>query len=293
MGKIRKNRSFVLLGLIAVFAVSCATLKPGDIPDRSAWLEPEEPRIRPAVDVFQLRLDLERTVANEDPTFIVNKDGTYKTITDIVPDHYLGVDIGNGLFVDFNGNLCVDVIRLAGLDARPSFRLKRISKGNADGAAEYIKEEGAITIVEDDAGRRKVEAAVEEGKALVSTSRFFQPKEIFWNEKEVRLHPAGFLSEFRKSHIRAQGAKIIFSNGYGVEKSAQGTVMLNNYRVVTKDGDKILYKIGNRVLMTMVRSKDRAVFYRTDKQGFYVDLLPGRIAIYSDGGTTEYSLTER
>ena len=68
-------------------------------------------------------------------------------------------------------------------------------------------------------------------------------------------------------------------------------ILINDTHSVSRDGDRLLYKTGRRVLMTIVRSRDRVVFFTSPEQGFYVDLPPGRIVIRRDGKTTEYAYT--
>ncbi len=280
-----------ILSGAAVLLASCATLGPGDFPAPAELVEPETPRIEAAFDLYQLRLDINRTVPEENPTIAINKDGTHRSAAQASPYHFLGADIGNGLFVDFNGNLCVDLVRLAGLDRLDSFRLTRVSGGIPDGAAEYVKKGGSIFISDDPLGRKKIEIVTEDNTISVSTSKYFAPKELIRVKKEIRLHPSGFFSNFRQTYARDTGGVVIFSNGGRVEEWDPGVILINDTHSVSRDGDRLLYKTGRRVLMTIVRSRDRVVFFTSPEQGFYVDLPPGRIVIHRDGKTTEYAYT--
>lgn len=283
------NAERSLFLLLPVLFIGCATLKPGDIPDPAFRVRPEEPRAELALDFFQFRLDIARKkIESEGMAIMVNRDGTYKMLTDDVPHHYLGVYLGNGIFTDLNGNLSVDIVRLLGFDAAPSFRLRRISDGPAEGADEYIKDGDTLTIRQ---GSKKVVVAIEENKVSVTTGRYYAPAEITREDGELRMTPTGMFTEFRKSFLRKSGDMFRASSGYRVERDPSGIILLDGTHSVAREGDSILYRAGGRTLLTMVRSENRYAFFRSDKHGFFIDRLPDRIRIHLSGGVTEYSYT--
>jgi hypothetical protein len=276
--------------LLAVLLLnSCATLKPGDIPEPAIRREPEAPKARLSWDIYLFRIDLSReTLGGKEETRTINKDGTYKPITDLVPYNYIGVYLGNGFFVDLNGNFCIDIVKLLGLEAHAYFSLEKIDAGSLDGAALYIKDGAGVTIQEGDSSEKKITAEIEDSRVEIDTSRFFAPTEISWNEGEIRLHPAGLFSEFKKGSIKGRGELFVFGSGFRVEQTGPEEVLLNNTHRITKAGNEIRYHIGDRILLTMVRTENRYVFFRSPDYGFFIEKLSDRIRIVRNGVETLY-----
>ncbi|MDR1932875.1 MAG: hypothetical protein LBQ57_08670 [Spirochaetales bacterium] len=285
--KIMKKLFFLMLPALLA---GCATLGPGDIPAQSEWESPEPFTLEMGADVFQLRLDLVREKQTAVASTITISDGSYKRRDEFVPYHYLGTYIGNGLFLDINGNITVDIIRLLGFDSVYGFRLHRTERGALDAPAEMSREGAKITIDEGNWGSDAIVAEMSGDGFTVKTSSFFSPDKIEDSGDRIDFIPSGLFSEFRTASIVQDDAVTRGSTSYRVEQLDENTLSLNNlYRIIRED-DRILLKgRGGTLLMTIVKSGDRYVYFRSDSYGSWIEKLPGVIRISDNGSITEYT----
>ncbi len=109
--------SFICAAFLVL--VGCASA-PSTLPDPSRQANPDPVQVKADKEVFGLRVDLYRNESNGagivDPT---RKDPWNYALT--------GVDAGNGLFLDTNGNLAVDLARLYAIE--PPFHIEETVAG--------------------------------------------------------------------------------------------------------------------------------------------------------------------
>jgi hypothetical protein len=290
MIKIRVQYVFMVFVLVsALLYGSCATLQPGDIPPESAWEELEPLRLEMDVDVFQIRLDLLRENKDSSNSSITVSDGSYKRSDRLVPYHYLGSYLGNGLFLDINGNIGVDIIRLLGFDGEYSFKLHRIQEGVLDAPQEASRE--GRTIILNEGGWTDSDIVIQmEGDSLsLKTSALFPPDKITLDSELLEFLPSGLFSEFRKAAIRQNGNLTRSSTGCMVEQKDAGRLSLNGSREIIRENNRIILKSMGVPVLTMVKSGNRYVFFRSESYGSWIEKLPDRIRISDNGSITEYA----
>jgi hypothetical protein len=278
--------------LPALLLLSCETLQPGDIPPESAWEEPEPLRLEMNVDVFQIRLDLLREVrdtSDSGTATIVISDGSYQRSERLIPYHYLGTYIGNGLFLDINGNVAVDIIRLFGFDEAYSFTLRKIQDGAFDGPQDASRTGRTITINEGGWADSDIVMQIEDGGFSLKTSSLFPPDKITSEGEKLEYIPSGFFSEFRKASIRQDGNITRASTGYRIEQKDENRLDLNGSHEIIREGNKIIMKGRGRPVFTMVKTENRYVFFRSESYGSWIEKLPDRIRISDNGSITEYA----
>ncbi|MDR2588326.1 MAG: hypothetical protein LBC67_02760 [Spirochaetales bacterium] len=281
--------------LFAFFlAAGCATLEKGAIPEESLWEEPEPLEAGLATDIFQLRLDLVRerggaASSSTTSTILVQNDGTYKTEGAYVPHNYLGVYIGNGLFIDINGNIGVDLIRLFGFDRKRSFRLTRTRKGSLDAAQEYIRDGNSVIIKKGGWGSGELKCTISpEGISLSSSTPFFSPDQIRREEEGLSFVPSGLFSNFRSSSIKEAGGLFHTSTTCSLESLGPDNFNVNSTHEIIREKNKILIRTRARTLFTMVKSGDRYVFFISQSQGSWVEKKGNKLIISDSGSLTEY-----
>ena len=95
-------------------------------------------------DPYMMRVDLVRAYHNETKTVTTSSNGQTYTTTQVVsvPNSYhsLVADFGNGIVLDFNQNLCLDLVRLYNLSAAKGFRISYESDGLFSMKMECVKE---------------------------------------------------------------------------------------------------------------------------------------------------------
>jgi hypothetical protein len=294
--EIIKNRGLrkILAALLFLCSLGfgCSTLKPGDIPDQSQWEEPEPLSANIGVDIFQFRLDLLRERRDDTAsttTVLITEEGTYKEKEDFISHHYLGVYVGNGLFIDINGNVGIDIIRLFGLDSLKGFRLRKSSGNSLYTTEEFRREGNTITIKEGGWGGDEIVCKINDNSFSLRSGDFFSPDEIVQKDQRIDFIPSGLLSAFRKATIRQTGNRIYSSTNYRVEQPESDRINLNSSHEIIREKDRILFTGRGRILMTIVKSGNRYIFFRSKSYGSWVEKLPDKIRIYDQGSLTEYT----
>jgi len=116
---------FVIVVLFVL--VGCAST-PSVMPDSSRQSEPSPVQVKADKEVFGLRVDIYRNERGGMGTVNIS-GGASPTAPIIDPWNYAltGVDAGNGLFLDTNGNLAVDLARLYQIN--PPFHIEETVAG--------------------------------------------------------------------------------------------------------------------------------------------------------------------
>lgn len=110
---------------------SCATSMRGSrniLEDTSQYQEFEPFRMDLGFDVFMLRVDLKRAVRTVTELTL---EGEEQEVEREMPYSPLLIDLGEGIIMDLNGNLCIDLLRLYGLDRVDTFSIE--SRGTRAG----------------------------------------------------------------------------------------------------------------------------------------------------------------
>jgi hypothetical protein len=275
---------------LALGCFGCATLQPGDIPEESLWEKPEPLVMEMTADVIQLRLDLLREKSASKSSTVLTTDGSYKQPGDFIPQHYLGTYVGSGLFLDINGNVGVDIIRLLGFDTAHTFKLHRTRKGSLDAPSEVSREGTTITVNE--GGWASDDIVIEAGKEgfAMKTSRLFPPDKIVFGDKRIEYIPSGFFSNFRTSSIEQDGNMTRGSTNYRVEQIDGNRLNLNSSHEIIREENRIILKGRGAPIAIIVKAGDRYVFFRSESYGSWVEKLPdNKIRISDNGVITEYT----
>ena len=126
--------SFICAAFLVL--VGCASA-PSTLPDPSRQTEPDPVQVKAEKEIFGLRVDLYRN--ERGGTGTINVSGGLTPAAPIIdPWNYAltGIDAGNGLFLDTNGNLAVDLARL--YQIKPPFHIEETVAGLFPYKVSYI-----------------------------------------------------------------------------------------------------------------------------------------------------------
>jgi hypothetical protein len=137
------SKTFIVSAIAVLALAGCTTFDPARLADISIRQPTGPLELRPAYDAFMIREDLVRATHSETRTSYTN--GRMSTYSVQVPNayHLLGIELGNGILMDYNNNLFVDLIRFYGLDDATKIDIMRTPKGfSLESAATYVYEDG-------------------------------------------------------------------------------------------------------------------------------------------------------
>ena len=221
-------------------------------------------------DVYFLRIDLIRnttTVSSSNPT------GANTSQTQEEPYHYLGFDLGNGLFYDANQNLCLDIMRLSEFAGRKNFAFAKQYPRFGRGTVRYYRQDNLFVRQESGLLQSKFEATF--GDATVTVDEgFLSPKRDIEISPDLLYYKEGLFA----TRIKRQSYQYQLSQGLGKQEYyASG----NN---IYLDRDLIVQNLGNRIEVANARAwRYRPfTFIKTEEGYFFFDNRSRGIRIVVD-----------
>lgn len=264
----------------------CMTIKKITIPDEAERLELQPLQAAAGYDVYQLRIDIVRQTTTKTETVTDSKGVTStKTITENKPYHYLGVYLGNGLFLDANLNLGLDLIRLLHLEDRQNFTLIRKIPNLFQSQVIYKKEGNLITIEYRPAIMGIKQTITLNDKGAKIKGGFLQAdQDITENASEIVYDPHGIFGEWSVLRLlkKENGAEIPgFWENMAVVKNADGTVTLPKYMKFEIAGREIVLKLSDifgivHKTYRLIMTNDSILFFDEHNWGILIE-------IYTDG----------
>ena len=222
------KKIYHLFGLLFLCS-ACATLNKAVVSNPVNREGLEELQLLAGYDVYQLRVDLIRQVTT-------NYSGNNSYQTTPVPYHYLGVNLGNGLFYDANRNLSLNLDQLPELKQLKDFTITKMERGAWKLPEVYRKQAQSFSKEREGLFTSRLEADLGDSIIVVDEGFLSSKKTIQVKVKSLQFkgglftttleeHPDHILlKEFlRKDEYRQQENKVYLDRDYLVED--KGTVI--------------------------------------------------------------------
>ncbi len=299
-------KKYAFLFLIIILAVSgCATLSKSDLPAQSDIIEFEPQKIDIAYDVMLMRIDLRRQTTTQTRTVTTtDSQGRSSTRTETyevpVAYHYLGVDLGNGIFLDANMNLSLNLFQLLGLGKDQDFTIVKKGRGWFGSDTTFTRTGSRLTIDFGGLFSSKMEVELKENNARFKGGILSNDQEISVENGRITYDPHGMFEGWGKSYITTTGSSASipgFWKDTAINKNKDGSINLGDALVVRHEGKKIDFRyagwFGTEYVFTMVRTKNRIVYYDNRMNGVMIEFAGDRVKTKSNAGEEEYIVTKK
>lgn len=284
----------LVFSLLLIVLSGCATLGLSDIPQQSDLLELKAPEISIGFDIYLLRIDLNRQHTTQMSTS-PESDGRMspQTTTAPVPYHYLGVNLGNGVFLDANMNLSLNLLELLDIDKDDSFKIVEKGKGWFGRDTTWIKEGNEVSIDYGGLLMRKRSITIRENGVVFKRGLIAGEQEILVEPSRITFDPHGILGEWSKSHIEATptGAMIpgFWRDTPISTVRKDGSIALGNNLSLRLEEKALRFSysgwFGADTNYTLCRSKNRVIYIDEKNRGLLIDIMEGRVLVrYAMGG---------
>jgi hypothetical protein len=281
----------ILIFLFAVLA-GCSTLEK-QIPPDSELLSPEKLDISPSFAPYFLRIDLVRQT-HQVVTYERNDKGKTVPVTKNVPNDYspVGVYIGNGVFLDSNMNLFLDVSKITGFAKRESFTVTAAMYSRIFYRAE---KQGNNVRVETftEKGRKVSNIILSENGGIIAGGFLEGDQAVTMTPDSARWRPVGKLGSLLEAEVKRNGNTSSVSgfmwNGRDLSLKDDGSVSF---------GGLFDFKIRGKAMIftyhqlfgaftdeyAVVRSKNRILYYHTGNyRGFIIEFSGDDILVSPAG----------
>jgi hypothetical protein len=286
------KRSLAIFPVILLLA-GCVTQVPHievNIPAESEQISLEPLQVKIDYEAYLLRIDLIRQSTKEEYT---TTDWEGKTVTEkrdvTVPYNYLGVDLGNGLFLDAHNNLSISILKLLGIDREDDFKIVsgdaiyektgnifKSTYGNTISSEITLNDTGATIVVP---------GGVIEAKA--------NTRDIIVFNDEITYKSRGALGDLFKTRImKIPGGAVIPSIGKDREITldADGSIDLRGGLLIKPTGKSLYFDLTggfgtNRFYFFkhrtyfLKRSKNKLVYYGENLNGITIDISENAVTV--------------
>jgi hypothetical protein len=244
----------------------------------------ESLKIQPDVEPNDLRVDV---IRNYTYTYV----NEYTSTMEAVPYHPLGFDLGNGLFYDLNGNLCLRIDFLLGLSPDLPFKIEENINPSTDRKKKLFSFENdslTVTNLYTQAHRFVYHVSFREDSIVFETrnkSRYSYVKNdtIASYAKNNRRPDFIYTSNDSTFSLRARNTrklyqmtngKINLGNDYWIEIAGEGKrITVNRYRHNKKP----------RLLLTVERDNRNLFFYDKRANGTKIEFNEQGILVIQPG----------
>lgn len=284
-------RRVVSIGLFLALAAAgaCTSLAPSDIPPESERLPFGEFAVTPAFDPFFLRLDLVRQVQTYTTTRVTSEGFVIsETRTESAPYHYIGVDLGAGLFLDARQNLAIDLWRLMELNRYARVRVVERSGGWLSSDRIYERNGDAITVKSGGLFGSDTRITLSADGARIAGGFLTSDQDVKLDADRVSYDPHGWFGAWSVMEITRTGPHGANLPSGSVSGSAD-ELTISRVGKLQRFADRIelrrdhgLFNAGD--VLTLARTENRLVVADRDLHGFKVEFFGRRVLVTAAGG---------
>ena len=208
---------------------ACASLNKAVVSDPNRRLGLQNLRLSADYDVYQLRVDLIRQTTSR-----YRGNNHYQQLP--TPYHPLGVELGNGLFYDANGNLTLNLDQLPELQHLNNFTIRKKERGSWNRVETYTKQDQSFLKEGSGLFSSKLKASLSDS-AIVIDEGFLSPK----NTIEVNAEGLQYGNGLFATSLKERSGSVVLKKFLNNEEYRQqgNTIYLDRDYLVAHKGEVI------------------------------------------------------
>jgi hypothetical protein len=292
------KRYFFVFFIILLLA-GCATHKVAYIPEESDQISLEPLQVEIDYEVYLLRIDLIRQTTREEYTTTDWEGNTVTQKEDVaVPYHYLGVDLGNGLFLDSHNNLSFNILKLLGIDREDDFKIVR-------GGITYEKTGNIYRLIYGNSINTEI-TLQDTGATIVESGGVIKAEAntrdiIVFNDEIIYKSRGALGGLFNTKIIKTPGGAVVPSIGKDrkITLNDNGSIHLSEGLVIKPTGKSLFFDLtggfgANRFYIFkhrtyfLKRSKNSLVYYDKKLNGITIDISEYAVTVTRGEGKEVY-----
>jgi hypothetical protein len=275
------SRTIVIPVLIAAVVTAvvisgCTSMDKELLQDPKNFEELEPLTLEAGIEPYDLRIDVKRQTREEKAAGLTES----RSMTVELPYTPIGFNIGNGIFVDTNFNICLNVLELYGIDELEDFSISR-TFANAMVKPQHFEKEGdRFTLTAGSAGNKKLEATFQDDAIEIIRSPGSN-YEIVEEDGELAIIPLGVIKAIETHTISGEEGE------YRVKKplkkiyvtTTKEGVSFGDYFTVDIRGNAMVFTFLNREQFRLIRIQDDYYFFDKSYIGFKVSREGNTISV--------------
>jgi len=278
----------IKIAILNFIIINCSSLDLKNVPKESNRII-ENVQIVPSYDVFLIRLDIFRQFTTTTTTS-TNAQGQQVTTTQTVPVpyHYIGVDLGNGLFLDARLNLSINLLKFANLQGKDSFKIIKKGSGFFSSDTTYEKKNNKATITVSGLFGSETEIEFKKNGATFKGGFLTSDQDIMVTKNKITYDPHSIIGSWAVTEVEktANGAKIPnFWSDKEMTLSNNVAKLPSNFYISRKGKElEIKYEsLFSDKVFRFVQSKTRIMIFNEDAKGVQIDYIGNIIKVQYSG----------
>jgi hypothetical protein len=290
--------SLMLAAFFLLVITGCSSMDSSRLKDTSIRRPPNQLILVPGYDVYMIREDLVRGTHSETRTYYQN--GRSVTRTETVENAYseLLIDFGNGIVMDYNNNLCVDLMRFYKFTEKHQFAITKKRIG-------FSLKENISYVRQDD----KFESSLDVGRDVIFAGEnieinehsLFRPKRYIELKGNEIFLKGKFLGIKVNQSIKLENANALKLIGFwkdvNVVKEYLNQVAIEKYFKINRQDDRIVVVysgiFGMTTERTFIRTDNGFIFFDENNYGVEVEKKDNVITVSRNGKPKEEYILEK
>lgn len=291
-----KNILFAIL--IMLWLQSCSTLNIAELSKPSNLQQMDSLNLKTGYELYKLRIDLIRNTTTETVGTSSGRNASTTTQTVDVPYHFLGVYLFDGVFLDLNNNLSVNVIHLLNNNGDGDFEIRQKTKFKEKSPFTYaVTRQGNSATCEQKSliGKNISDISFSDNKVTIEGKGLSRDQDIILNPNGIVYDPHGIFGKLSRTEIVKTNYGLIvprFGKDIEFTQPYYNTIELDRNTTVKSYGDKIEFiytgLFGSKTIYTLLKLKDGYVFYDKKKRGVRIKLINNQVFVEENGKIINY-----
>ena len=290
-----KTKAIFLLLLTFILLNSCATLNLSEIRSSENKVAIDALNLRMSLEVYDLRIDLRRETTT---STVGSANGVVTTSTSDVPYHPLGVYLFDGVFLDLNNNLSINVIDLVDNTYQKDFEIKLKHKLRPNSSFDYEvrRTDNKVTCEYKRLfGKGGSTVLFLDSLVVIENPGLTNNENIIVRKDRLRYFRKGVLGKHGKAEIvKAENGFIVprFGKDTKYNQPGKNTINIDKYTTVKNHGDKIEFiyggLLGSETIYTLLKLNDGYIFHDKRHRGIRIKVDNNKIIVEENGKLKEY-----
>jgi hypothetical protein len=268
---------FIAVAVTGLFFLGgCTSMDKELLQDPKNFEELEPLKLEAGIEPYDLRIDVKRQTREEKTAGLTES----RSMTMELPYTPIGFNIGNGIFVDTNFNICLDVLELYGIDELEDFSISRTYANTMVKPQRFVKEGDRFILTAGSAGNKKLEAKFQDDAIEIIRSPGSN-YEIVEEDGELAIVPLGVIKAIETHTISGE------EDDYRVKKplkkiyvtTTKEGVSFGDYFTAAIKGNMMIFTFLNRDQFRLVRIQDDYYFFDKSYIGFKVSREGNTISV--------------
>jgi len=273
----KKTIPFLVIPIIIIAAITgCTSMDKEFLQDENNFTDLEPLKLESGYEPYDLRIDIARRTRKEE---IAGKEES-KRITLELPYTPIGFNIGNGVFIDTNFNVCLNVHELFMIEDEADFIISRKFTNALVKPQRFIKESGHFELLIGASKDEKISIDFEEEQISISR-RPGGNSVIEWEDDELSISPVGVLKVIETHAVIGE------EDEYRVKKPLKKIyvtlddeeITFGNIFTVTHIGNMMIFKYDDGREFRLIRIEDDIYFFNEVYSGFHIAREGNTIAV--------------